>query len=279
MSLFDLHAWTRERPRVMGILNVTPDSFSDGGRFFVRDMALAEAERMIADGVDMIDLGAESTRPGAEPVSAAQELDRLGPVLEGLRGVPVRLSVDTSKPEVMREAIRLGVHLVNDVRAMQLPGALEAVSGRPVAVCLMHMRGDPSMMQNAPHYDDVVGDVEAFLLARVEACKAAGIPPDAIAIDPGFGFGKAFGHNRELFNALPRFVSHGYPVLVGMSRKRMIGELTGSASPAERDAGSLAAHLLAIERGARIVRVHAVKPMVDALRVWLGLTDAGSSAP
>ncbi|MEW6765835.1 MAG: dihydropteroate synthase [Pseudomonadota bacterium] len=258
----------------MGILNVTPDSFSDGGRFFARDAALAAAERMIADGVDMIDLGAESTRPGASPVSVAEELDRLGPVLEALRGAAVPLSVDTSKPEVIREAIRLGVALINDVRALSLSGALEAAAAQPVAVCVMHMRGEPGEMQLDPRYDDVVAEVEGFLLERAAACMAAGVTSASIAIDPGFGFGKSFGHNRALFNAIPRLAGHGFPLLVGMSRKRMIGELVGVSDPSGRDAGSLAAHLLALERGARIVRVHAVRPMVDALRVWSGLVDS-----
>jgi dihydropteroate synthase len=275
MAPFDLHAWTRERPRVMGILNVTPDSFSDGGCFFATDAALAQAEAMIADGVDMLDLGAESTRPGATPVSAQQELDRLGPVLEGLRGCPVPLSLDSSKPEVMREAIRLGVALVNDVRALRLPGALDAVCEGRAAVCLMHMRGEPRTMQDLAHYDDVVGEVESFLLERAQACMAAGVPAQAIVLDPGFGFAKDFSHNRALFHALPRLVQHGFPLLVGMSRKRMIGQLTGAASPAERDAGSLAAHVMALDRGARIVRVHAVRPAVDAVRVWQGLTQGG----
>ena len=273
MVAFDLYAWTRERPRVMGILNVTPDSFSDGGRFFSPASALAQAQAMIADGVDMIDLGAESTRPGASPVSAQQELDRLAPVLEGLRGCPVPLSLDSSKPEVMREAIRLGISLINDVRGLRLPGALEAVAEGDVAVCLMHMRGEPRDMQQAAHYDDVVAEVEAYLLGRVEACRAAGIPAGAICLDPGFGFAKDFGHNRKLFNALPRLAAHGYPLLVGMSRKRMIGQLTGAVAPAQRDAGSLAAHVMALDRGARIVRVHAVRPAVDAVRVWQGLAE------
>ncbi|MGK0674435.1 MAG: dihydropteroate synthase [Halothiobacillaceae bacterium] len=275
MTAFDLHAWARERPRVMGILNVTPDSFSDGGRFFSADAALAQAETMIADGVDMIDLGAESTRPGASPVSAQEELDRLGPVLEGLRGCPVPLSLDSSKPEVMREAIRLGITLVNDVRALRLPGALEVVCEGGVAVCLMHMRGEPHVMQDLARYDDVVEEVENFLLGRAQVCMAAGVPAHAIALDPGFGFAKDFDHNRELFHALPRLAKHGFPLLVGMSRKRMIGQLTGAALPTARDAGSLAAHVMALERGARIVRVHAVRPAVDAVRVWQGLTQGG----
>jgi dihydropteroate synthase len=273
MAAFDLHAWTRERPRVMGILNVTPDSFSDGGRFFSADTALAQAEAMIADGVDMLDLGAESTRPGADPVSAQQELDRLGPVLEGLRGCPVPLSLDSSKPEVMREAIRLGIALVNDVRALRLPGALEAVCKGGVAICLMHMRGEPRTMQDLACYDNVVEEVEDFLLDRAQVCMAAGVPAHAIALDPGFGFAKDFSHNRQLFHALPRLAEHGFPLLVGISRKRMIGQLTGAASPADRDAGSLAAHVMALDRGARILRVHAVRPAVDAVRVWQGLTQ------
>ena len=271
MAVFDLTTWTRERPRVMGIINVTPDSFSDGGRFFGRDLALSQAERMIADGVDMLDLGAESTRPGAMPVSAVEELDRLGEILECLRGAPVPLSLDTSSPEVMREGLRLGVALINDVRALQRPGALDVLAAHPAAVCLMHMRGEPGQMQDEPAYENVVDDVEAFLLQRVRACIALGLPASAIAIDPGFGFGKDFAHNHALFKALPRLVGHGFPVLVGVSRKRMIAELIGQRAPIERDAGSLAAHVMALERGARILRVHAVKPSVDAVRVWMGL--------
>ncbi len=277
MPAFDLHAWTRERPRVMGILNVTPDSFSDGGLFLAPDAALARAEAMIAEGVDMLDLGAESTRPGASPVSAQQELDRLGPLLERLQGCPVPLSVDTSKPEVMREAIRLGVSMINDVRALRQAGALEAVAEGRVAVCLMHMRGEPPSMQQAPRYDDVVGEVEGFLIERAQACLAAGLPAHAIALDPGFGFGKDFQHHRALIHALPRLARHGYPVLVGLSRKRLIGKLTDRSLPAERDAGSLAAGVMALERGARILRVHAVAPMVDALRVWQGLTEVSGT--
>lgn len=271
MSGFDLSAWAGERPRVMGIINVTPDSFSDGGRFFGRDLALAQAERMIADGVDMLDLGAESTRPGAVPVSATEELDRLCEVLESLRGAPVPLSLDTSSPEVMLEGLRLGVSLINDVRALQRHGALDVIATHPTAVCLMHMHGEPGQMQHAPVYADVVAEVEAFLLERVQTCLNRGLSVNAIAIDPGFGFGKSFAHNHALFKALPRLAGHGFPVLVGVSRKRMIGELSGQVSPAERDAGSLAAHVMALERGARILRVHAVKPMVDAVRVWSGL--------
>ncbi len=271
MAVFDLAAWTRERPRVMGIINVTPDSFSDGGRFFARDSALGQAERMIADGVDILDLGAESTRPGAMPVSAAEELDRLGGILECLRGVPVPLSLDTSSAEVMREGLRLGVSLINDVRALQRPGVLDVLAAHPAAVCLMHMQGEPGRMQHAPAYENVVHEVENFLLNRARACLALGLPASSIAIDPGFGFGKDFAHNHALFKALPRLAGHGFPVLVGVSRKRMIADLIGQSAPMERDAGSLAAHVMALERGARILRVHAVKPSVDAVRVWAGL--------
>ncbi len=255
----------------MGIINVTPDSFSDGGRFFGRDLVLAQAEQMMADGVDMLDLGAESTRPGAMPVSATEELDRLGDVLEALRGLPIPLSLDTSAPEVMREGLRQGVALINDVRALRRPGALEFVSARQMAVCLMHMPAEPEVMQDSPCYKDVVTEVEAFLLDRVAACMGRGVLAKSIAIDPGFGFGKSFAHNRALFQALPRLAGHGFPLVLGVSRKRMIGELTGRALPSDRDAGSLAAHVMALERGVRILRVHAVKPTVDALRVWSGL--------
>ena len=255
----------------MGIINLTPDSFSDGGRFFARDSVLAQAEQMIADGVDMLDLGAESTRPGATPVSAAEELDRLGDVLEALRGVSVPLSLDSSSPEVMREGLRQGVALINDVRALRRPGALELVSAQRAAVCLMHKPSEPKEMQLCPSYVDVVTEVEGFLLERARACMQQGVAPTSIALDPGFGFGKNFAHNRALFQALPRLAAHGFPLVVGVSRKRMIGELTGQTVPLERDVGSVAAHVLALERGARILRVHAVKPTVDAVRVWSGL--------
>jgi dihydropteroate synthase len=271
MPSFDLGAWTRERPRVMGILNVTPDSFSDGGRFFAPDAALAQAQSMLADGVDMLDVGAESTRPGAIPVSVAEELDRLGPVLEALRTLSVPVSVDSSKPEVMCEAVRLGVVLVNDVRALRVPGAMDFVASHSVAMCLMHMPGEPDAMQQMAHYTDVVVEVETFLLERARLCVAMGLPATSIVLDPGFGFGKTLAHNRLLFQALPRLVAHGFPVLVGVSRKRMIGELAGVSDPSERDAGSLAAQVMALDRGARILRVHAVKPAVQALNVWLGL--------
>lgn len=271
MLPFDLNAWTRERPRVMGILNVTPDSFSDGGRFFARDTALAQAERMLAEGVDMLDVGAESTRPGAMPVSVGEELDRLGPVLEALRTLSVPVSLDSSKPEVMREAVRQGVVLVNDVRALRAPGAMEFVATHSVATCLMHMPGEPEMMQKMAYYTDVVAEVEAILLERARLCVEMGLPVTSIALDPGFGFGKTLAHNRSLFQSLPRLVAHGFPVLVGVSRKRMMGELAGVTDPLERDAASLAAQVMALERGARILRVHAVKPAVQAVNVWLGL--------
>jgi len=218
-----------------------------------------------------LDLGAESTRPGAMPVSAAEELDRLGGILECLRGVPVPLSLDTSSAEVMREGLRLGVSLINDVRALQRPGVLDVLAAHPAAVCLMHMQGEPGRMQHAPAYENVVHEVENFLLNRARACLALGLPASSIAIDPGFGFGKDFAHNHALFKALPRLAGHGFPVLVGVSRKRMIADLIGQSAPMERDAGSLAAHVMALERGARILRVHAVKPSVDAVRVWAGL--------
>lgn len=271
MLLPDVRAWALERPRVMGIINVTPDSFSDGGRFYAPHAALAAAQQMIDDGVDMLDLGAESTRPGAAPVSVQEEMDRILPVLEALRDAPVPLSLDSSSPEVMREALRAGVTLFNDVRALRRPGALELAASAQVAVCLMHMPAEPAQMQQVAQYDDVFASVESFLLARVQACLSASVAEHSIVLDPGFGFGKTFAHNRALFQALPRLAKHGFPLMVGVSRKRMIGELTGRDRPIERDAGSLAAHLLALERGANILRVHDVRSTVDAVKVWLGL--------
>ena len=258
-------------PRVMGILNLTPDSFSDGGRYNKLDAALQHAESMVVEGVDIIDVGGESTRPGAAAVSTAEELDRVIPVIEKLAmRVPVPISIDTSKPEVMREAVSAGAGLINDVQALQVEGALTAAADMGVPVCLMHMQGNPHSMQIEPRYADVVTEVRTFLVNRATICMAVGIPRSKLIIDPGFGFGKTLAHNLRLLRELPVLVATGLPVLVGLSRKAMIGQLLGKGNPTpveERLYGSLAAHVIAARNGARIVRVHEVKPTVEALRI------------
>jgi dihydropteroate synthase len=256
-----------ERPRVMGILNVTPDSFSDGGRYSDRDQALKHALRMVADGADIVDVGGESTRPGALPVSEADELERVIPLVEALVRSGVRVSVDTSKAAVMSAAIGAGADMINDVRGLREPGAIDAVAAGRTAVCLMHMRGEPRTMQDEPHYDNVVEEVRAFLLERAQACEAAGVARDRIVLDPGFGFGKTAEHNLALLRGLRALTATGYPLLVGLSRKSTLWRITG------RDAGdcvgaSVAAALAAVARGASIVRVHDVRETVDALKVW-----------
>jgi dihydropteroate synthase len=267
------------RPRVMGVLNVTPDSFSDGGDFLSPDAALRQAERMVEEGADVIDIGGESTRPGALPVSAAEEIARVVPVIAAVvKWAPIPVSVDTSKPEVMRAAVDAGAGLINDVRALRLPGALETAAACGVPVCLMHMQGEPGSMQQAPAYADVVAEVADFLAARVDACVAAGIPRGRILVDPGFGFGKTLAHNLALLAGLPALGRLGVSVLVGLSRKSMIGALTGRAV-GERLAGSLAAAVLAVERGARLVRVHDVAATVDALRVAWAVREAVGQGP
>jgi dihydropteroate synthase len=255
------------RPAVMGILNVTPDSFSDGGRFVDAAAAVTAGQRLAAEGAAIVDVGGESTRPGSLPVDEAEELRRVIPVIERLaERLAVPVSVDTRKPGVMRRAIEAGASMVNDVGALRAPGSLEAVAGSGVAVCLMHMRGEPGTMQDAPHYDDVVAEVRAFLAARVAACEAAGIARAQLAVDPGFGFGKTLGHNLALLAGLPALAADGLPVLVGLSRKRMVGALTGRGAD-DRLAGSLAAAVVAVERGARIIRAHDVGETVDALEI------------
>jgi dihydropteroate synthase len=255
------------RPLVMGIVNVTPDSFSDGGRHATRDAALRHAERLLAEGADMLDVGGESTRPGAASVSLQEELDRVLPVLEALRGAPVPVSIDTCKPEVMCAALAVGASMVNDVNALQAPGALEAVQASDAAVCLMHKRGAPASMQQSPQYRDVVGEVMDFLRMRIAAVENLGVSRDRIVVDPGFGFGKTLEHNLTLLRELDCFGEWGAPVLVGLSRKSMLGALTGREID-ERMPASLAAVLVAVERGARIVRVHDVRETVDALKIW-----------
>ena len=254
-------------PRIMGILNVTPDSFSDGGRWLGRDAALRHAEAMIAAGADLIDVGGESTRPGAEAVPEQEELDRVIPVIEAIAGAfETTVSVDTSKARVMREAAAAGAGLLNDVYALRREGALEAAAATGLPVCLMHMQGEPRSMQTKPTYADVVGDVEAFLLERAAACRTAGIDAADILLDPGFGFGKTLEHNLALLRAMRRLCGHGYPVLAGLSRKSMLQALTGRAV-GDRLAGSLALALAATQGGASIIRVHDVAETVDVLRV------------
>ena len=257
-----------DRPRVMGVLNVTPDSFSDGGRYLDPSAAVDHAHAMAQAGAAIIDIGAESTRPGAEPVSAGEELDRLLPVLERLVGeLDVPVSVDTGKPEVIAAVTSAGASLINDVYALRAPGALEAAAEAECAVCLMHMQGEPRTMQADPHYDDVVEEVCDFLESRANACEDAGIARDHLLLDPGFGFGKTTGHNLLLLRHLPELLDLGYPVLVGLSRKSTIGELTGARDPADRLAGSLAAASLAAWLGASVVRAHDVAATVQALAI------------
>lgn len=256
------------RPLVMGILNVTPDSFSDGGQFASLDLAITHAEQMIADGVDIIDIGGESTRPGAATVSVDEELRRIMPLVYALRDCGKPLSVDTRRPEVMREVIQAGVDMINDVEGFRAEGALRLLSESDCALCIMHMQGKPQTMQHTPHYDDVVAEVGEFLLERAAAAARVGIDRRRLCIDPGFGFGKNLSHNLTLLRQLGDVqATVGLPVLAGLSRKSMIGTLTGR--PAEqRLAGSIGAALAAIVQGARIVRVHDVAETVDAIKVW-----------
>lgn len=258
-----------DRTRVMGIVNVTPDSFSDGGAHASTEAAVAHGLALAAQGADILDVGGESTRPGAAPVPLEEELRRVVPVIERLaRETALPVSVDTRKPEVMRAAVQAGAGMVNDVGALRGDGALETAAALGVPVVLMHMLGEPGSMQDDPRYDDVVAEVHRFLAERIFAAELAGIARKNIVVDPGFGFGKTTGHNVLLLAGLERFAELGVPLLAGLSRKRSIGELTGRAVPGERVAGSVAAHLLAAQRGAAIVRVHDVAATVDALKVW-----------
>jgi dihydropteroate synthase len=256
-----------DNPVVMGIVNITPDSFSDGGKFFARDQAIAHARQMITEGAAIIDIGGESTRPGAIAATLNEELDRIMPVLEILVRDDVLVSVDTQKTEVMREAIRIGAAMINDVNALQATGAIAVCAAAKVAVCLMHKQGAPETMQQSPRYQDVVAEVGDFLQVRVDACEAAGIARERIAIDPGFGFGKTVEHNFTLLNRLNELNKFGYPVLAGFSRKSSLGAITGRDID-QRLAASLAAALIAAQHGAKILRVHDVKETVDVLKVW-----------
>ena len=259
---------------VMGILNVTPDSFSDGGRFAALDAALRHAESMVLAGATLVDVGGESTRPGAPAVSQQEELDRVAPVVERIsRELDVIISVDTSAPIVMTEVARLGAGLINDVRSLRRDGALQAAAATGLPVCLMHMLGEPGDMQNSPHYDDLVGEVSAFLVDRMQQCAAAGIAPDRRVLDPGFGFAKTLQHNLSLFKHMDALLSLGRPLLVGVSRKSMIGQAL-NRPVAERLYGSLALAALAMTKGARILRVHDVAQTVDVVRMIAAVESA-----
>ncbi|WP_454831711.1 dihydropteroate synthase [Pseudoxanthomonas wuyuanensis] len=258
-----------DRPLVMGIVNVTPDSFSDGGVHDTLEAAVAHGLKLAAEGADLLDVGGESTRPGAEEVPLEEELRRVIPVIERLaKETSLPISIDTSKPEVMRAAVEAGAGMINDVYALRREGALEAAASLGVPVVLMHMQGQPGSMQAAPDYDDVVGDVHRFLAERIFSAEMAGIAKKNIIVDPGFGFGKNTAHNLSLLAQLERFTELGVPVLAGLSRKRSIGELTGRELPLERVSGSVAAHLIAAQRGAKILRVHDVAATADALKIW-----------
>lgn len=253
----------------MGVLNVTPDSFSDGGLFLSRDAALRQAEAMLSDGAHLIDVGAESTRPGATSVTEQEELDRLLPVVEAIAShLDVIISIDTSSARAMTEAANLGAGLINDVRALQRPNALTAAAATGLPVCLMHMQGQPDHMQQAPHYDSVIDEVKSFLVERIEACVAAGIRHERLLIDPGFGFGKTLEHNLQLLAQLAELQCLQLPLLIGLSRKSMLGAVLGGAGVNERLYAGLSAAIIALERGARIIRSHDVKATADAIAMW-----------
>ncbi|MCU7986316.1 dihydropteroate synthase [Shewanella oncorhynchi] len=269
--MFELIAGTKRlalsSPIVMGILNVTPDSFSDGGQYSSYELACQHADDMVAQGAGMIDIGGESTRPGAAEVSLADELARVIPLVKYVAAHhDVWISVDTSKPEVMRQAVAAGAHLINDVRALMEPGALQAAAELQVPICLMHMQGEPKSMQFSPTYHNVIEEVSAFLTERIEACLRAGIPRELLILDPGFGFGKSLEHNYELLAKLDCFAQFDLPILIGLSRKSMIGNLLAKPT-SERLAGSLAGAMIAAQKGAHIIRVHDVTETVDMLKV------------
>ena len=263
------------RPLIMGVVNVTPDSFSDGNCYLTVEQAVAHAASLIAEGADILDIGGESTRPGAAFVTLDEERRRVLPVLERLADCGVPVSVDTQKPELMSEAIAAGASMINDVNALTVPGALEAVADTPAAVCMMHKLGDPQTMQQAPHYGDVVREVRDYLVMRIDAAERAGIGRERLVIDPGFGFGKALEHNLALLRELAQIAALGVPMLAGLSRKSMLGKITGR-EPGERVFASIAAAVIAVENGARIVRAHDVAATHDALAVWAAVKGSQS---
>lgn len=257
------------QPRIMGIVNVTPDSFSDGGQYNRLDLAFDRVKQLVLSGASIIDVGGESTRPGADEVSEQEELDRVIPLIEKISNeLDVWISVDTCKAAVMKAALDAGAHIINDIKALTADHAVDVVTKYNCPVCLMHMKGQPKNMQDDPHYDDLIGDISSFLFERIDTCLNAGISRDRIIIDPGFGFGKTLDQNYKLLGQLDRFLSFGLPLLVGMSRKSMIGNLI-NANVDERVIGSVAAHLYAVQKGANILRVHDVKEMSEALKVYL----------
>ncbi|MBE0599806.1 MAG: dihydropteroate synthase [Burkholderiaceae bacterium] len=270
------YRWTLERPLLMGVVNLTEDSFSDGGRLLDPERAVAQARELVAAGADIIDLGAESTRPGATAVDAALEIERLVPVLGALRDCGAALSVDTRKAEVMTAALAAGADMINDVNGFRDEGAIDAVRESAAGLCVMHMQGTPEIMQAAPSYRDAVGEVAQFLRGRAEVLEQAGVAPERIVLDPGIGFGKSLVHNLQLLARLEAIAAIGLPVLIGVSRKSMIGTITGRGVDA-RLTGSIAAMLFAVSRGASIVRVHDVAASRDALLVWQAIAEAGSS--
>lgn len=266
------HRLSLERPLIMGIVNTTPDSFSDGGRWSDAAAAIQHALKLRDDGADILDVGGESTRPGADAVPVDQEIKRVLPVIQALVGHGCVVSVDTMKPEVMRVALDAGASMVNDVMALQVPGAMDILAASSAAVCLMHMQGEPRTMQHTPVYSDVLGEVNVFLSDRIRACESAGIARERLVIDPGFGFGKTLTHNLTLLKHLQELTQWGVPVMAGMSRKSMLGTLTGQGVDAREFAG-VAAHLSAVARGAKLLRVHNVAAMRDALAIWNAVED------
>lgn len=262
------------KPLVMGIVNATPDSFSDGGLHASRSEAIAWGEKLLADGADILDIGGESTRPGAADVSVDEELERVVPVVESLVKSGAVVSVDTSKPEVMLESLKVGAHIINDIRAFSMPGAVEEVKDSGAGLVIMHMLGAPRTMQRAPEYKDLLGEIEAFLLTREAVLIAAGVEPSQICWDAGFGFGKTVAHNFSILKATRRFVESGRPYLMGLSRKSSLGAVTGIEKAADRIPASVAGALIAVERGAQIVRVHDVRQTCEALMVWQATIDA-----